>query len=63
MTLSDATTPGQSGPRRDGNERVFCVPQISSFTGTLFCVITRTLVEGVLHLCRVDIPLNKETKK
>ena len=33
-TLSGATTPGQSGPRSDGNERVLCIPQSSSITGT-----------------------------
>ncbi len=32
--LSGATTPGQSGPGSDGNERVPCIPQISSITGT-----------------------------
>ena len=26
-TLSGATTPGQSGPESDGNERVLCIPQ------------------------------------
>ena len=34
-TLSGATTPGQSGPRSDGNEGVLCIPQSSSITGTL----------------------------
>ena len=29
-TLSDATTPGQSGPGSDGNERVLHIPQSSS---------------------------------
>ena len=33
-TLSGATTPGQSRPGSDGNERVLCIPQISSFTGS-----------------------------
>ena len=28
-TLSGATTPGQSGPRNNGNEEVFHIPQIS----------------------------------
>ena len=33
MTLSRATTPGQSGPGSDGNKGVFRIPQISSITG------------------------------
>ena len=33
--LSDATTPVQSGPGRDGNEKALCISQSSSFTGTL----------------------------
>ena len=32
MTLSGATTPGQSRPRSNGNERVLCIPQSSSIT-------------------------------
>ena len=35
MTLSSATTPGQSGPGSNGNEGVFHIHQSSSFTGTL----------------------------
>ena len=35
MTLSGATTPGQSGTGSGGNEWVFCIPQSSSITGTL----------------------------
>ena len=34
MTLSGATTPGQSGPANDGNEGVFRIPKSSSITGT-----------------------------
>ena len=34
-TLSGATIQGHSEPRRDGNERVFYIPQSSSITGTL----------------------------
>ena len=34
MTLSGATTPGQSGPGSDGNERVLGIPRSSSITGT-----------------------------
>ena len=32
MTLSGATTPGQSGPECDGNEGVLCIPQSSCIT-------------------------------
>ena len=32
--LSDPTTPGQSGPGSDDNERVLRIPQRSSITGT-----------------------------
>ena len=32
-SLSGATTPGQSGPRSDGNEGVLSIPQSSSITG------------------------------
>ena len=34
MTLSGATTPGQSGPGNEGNDKVLCIPQSSSITGT-----------------------------
>ena len=34
-TLWGATTPGQSGSERDGNERVLHIPQSSSITGDL----------------------------
>ena len=48
MTLSSATTPGQSGPRSDGNEGVLYIPPklhyYWSFTIRLFNVISRTLV-------------------
>ena len=33
-TLSDATTPDQSGTGHDGNERILSITQISSITGT-----------------------------
>ena len=33
MTLSDATTLGQSGPGSDGNEGVLPIPQSCSITG------------------------------
>ena len=32
-TLLAATTPGQMGPKSDGNEEVLCIPQSSSITG------------------------------
>ena len=34
MTLSDATTQGQSRPGSNGNEGLLCIPQISNITGT-----------------------------
>ena len=34
MALSGATTPGQSGPRSDGNKVVLRIPRSSSITGT-----------------------------
>ena len=33
-TLSGANTPGQSGPGSNGNNRVLCIPQSFSITGT-----------------------------
>ena len=33
--LSDAPTPGQSGPGSGANERVLHIPQISNITGIL----------------------------
>ena len=33
--LSDAITPGQSGPGSDGNKEVLRIPQSSSITGAL----------------------------
>ena len=52
-TLSDATTPGPSGPRSDGNEEVLRIPQISSITGTSQsdCLGYSLVVVGV-PLCR-----------
>ena len=40
--ISDATTPGQSGPGSDGNEVVLCIPQSSSITGAslLNCIMS-----------------------
>ena len=36
-----ATTPGKSGSRSDGNERILCIPQSSSITNTtpLDCLV------------------------
>ena len=41
-TLSGATTPGQSGPRSDANEKVLRIPQSSSITGasTSDCLVS-----------------------
>ena len=51
-----ATTLGQGGPGNYGNEEVLRIPQSSSITGTSpsDCSVsyTRTLVGGVLPLCR-----------
>ena len=54
-TLSGATTPGQSGPRSNGNEGVHHIPEISKAGASpsdLFNVISRTLVDGALSLWR-----------
>ena len=34
MALSGATIPGQSVPRNNGNEGLFCIPQSPSIPGT-----------------------------
>ena len=55
MTLSGATTLGQSGPGSDGNEGLLSIPQGSCITGVWpsnFWCHTRTLVEGDLRLYR-----------
>ena len=46
--LSGATTPGQSGPGSNGNEKVLCPPlqHYWSLAIRLFSVISRTLVWG-----------------
>ena len=58
-TLSDATTPGKSGPGSDGNEGVTRISQSSSRTGAttikLYNVVSRTLVAGVYPLFRVAV--------
>ena len=40
--LAGATIPGQSEPGSDGNERILCIPQSSSITGTssLDCLVS-----------------------
>ena len=43
-TISGATTPGQSGSKRKGNEEVFAFPKFPA----LFNIIYRTLVWGCL---------------
>ena len=51
-TLSGVTTAGQSVPGSDGNKGVLRISQSSSITIRLFNVISWTLVERVLQLCR-----------
>ena len=55
--LSGATILGQSGPGSNGNEEVLRIPQSPSIIGTSpwFCVISRTLVAGVLTLWRGSV--------
>ena len=54
MASSGATTPGESGPRSNGNERVLCIPQSSSITGAApsDCLVSYPgyLVEGGSYL-------------
>ena len=54
--LSDATTPGQSGPGSNGNEGVLRIAQISSITGTSpsVCLVSYPghSLGGVLPPCR-----------
>ena len=58
-TQSGATTPGQSGPGRDGNKEVHHIPQSSSITealpNRLFSVISWTFIVGVLPLYRDSV--------
>ena len=55
-TLSGATTLGQRRPESKGNEGVHRIPQSSNITeastSDLFSVINRTLIGGILSLCR-----------
>ena len=54
--LSSATYPGQSGLGSNGNERVLCIPQSSSITGTspsdCFVSYTGHSLGGILPFCR-----------
>ena len=54
--LSGATSPGQSGPGSDGNERVLHIPQSSSITGT------DCLVSYPGHLLRGLTPLQRSSR-
>ena len=58
-TLSGATIPGESGLRNNGSKGVLHIPLSSCITvaspSGLFSVISRTLVGGVLPLCRDSI--------
>ena len=51
-TLSDATTPGQSGPGSDGNEEVLHIPQSSSITKTSLWDCLVSYPRYLLPLCR-----------
>ena len=59
MSLSGATTLGQSGSGGNGNEEVLCIPQSSSITGTSLsdCLVSGLSLGGGLPLCRdaVDV--------
>ena len=59
-TLSGATTPGKSEPRRDKDEGVLRIPLCSSITGTspsdcFMLYPGHSLGEGVLPLCRDSV--------
>ena len=59
-TLSNATTPGQSGPGSNSNEGVVHIPQSPSFTGIspLNCFVSYTGYSlGVLSHCREAVDL------
>ena len=66
-TLSGATTPVLSGPGSDVSEGVLHVSQSFSFTGIspsdFFSVISRTLVRGVLPLCREAVDVFYSTSR
>ena len=51
LTLSDATTPGKSGPGNDRNDRIICIPQNSNIseaspTYSLMSYPGHSLLEG-----------------
>ena len=46
MTLSGAITSGLSGTGSDGNERVPCIPKISSITGVLWDLLSYIFLNG-----------------
>ena len=55
ITLSDATSPGQSGPGSDDNEGVFCIPQSSRIILTSLSDYLATYQDtrlGAFPLCR-----------
>ena len=56
MTLSGATTPGQSGPGSSGNKEIFCISESFSITGASpsDCLVSYPGHSwgGVLLLCR-----------
>ena len=55
-TLSGPTTPGQSGSKSNGNERVLCIPQSSSITraspSDCLMLYPGHSLGGVLPICR-----------
>ena len=58
MTLSGTTILGQSGHGSDGNEGVPCILQSSSIidASPSDCLVSsRTLIKGVLLLCRDSV--------
>ena len=57
MALSGLTTPGQSGPRSDGNEEVLRIPQRSSITGS---TPSDCLVLNPGHSLGGDLPLGRD---
>ena len=58
-TLSGATTPGQSGPRSNGNEGVLHIPQSFSITGAspLDCLMSyiQDTREGSYHYTELQL--------
>ena len=65
-TLLGDITPGQSGPRSNGNEEVLSILQSSSITGSLpsDCLVSypgHSLGGGFLHLCREAVGILDST--